>query len=176
MIFIETKLKEAYIIQLERIEDERGFFARAWCKREFDQHGLMAQLVQCNVSYNKKRGTLRGMHYQVAPHEETKMVRCTMGSIYDVIIDLRPDSPTLKKWIGVELSAENRQMLFVPKGFAHGYQTLENHTEVFYQVSEFYCPEAERGVRWNDPIFGIEWPIVDSPEISEKDKSWPDYV
>ena len=176
MIFTETKLKGAYIVQLERIKDERGFFSRAWCKREFDQHGLMSRLVQCNVSYNKNRGTLRGMHYQVAPYEETKLVRCTMGSIYDVIIDLRPDSPTHKEWIGVELNAENRQMLFVPKGFAHGYQTLVNHAEVFYQVSEFYHPEAERGVRWNDPVFGIEWPIVDNLEVSEKDKSWPDYV
>jgi dTDP-4-dehydrorhamnose 3,5-epimerase len=176
MIFTETKLKGAYIVQLERIRDERGFFARAWCKREFDQHGLISRLVQCNVSYNKKQGTLRGMHYQVAPHEETKLVRCTMGSIYDVIIDLRPGSPTHKEWIGVELNAENRRMLFVPKGFAHGYQTLVNHTEVFYQVSEFYTPETERGVRWNDPVFGVEWPVVDNLEISEKDKSWSDYV
>lgn len=176
MIFTETKLKGAYIVQLERIRDERGFFARAWCKREFDQHGLISRLVQCNVSYNKKQGTLRGMHYQAAPHEETKLVRCTMGSIYDVVIDLRPDSPTHKEWIGVELNSENRRMLFVPEGFAHGYQTLVNHTEVFYQVSEFYSPETERGVRWNDPVFGIEWPIVDNPEISEKDKSWSDYV
>ena len=176
MIFIETKLKGAYIIQLERIKDERGFFSRAWCKKEFDQHGLISRLVQCNFYFNRKRGVLRGMHYQIAPNEETKLVRCTKGSIYDAIIDLRPNSSTYKQWIGVELNAENRKMLFVPRGFAHGYQTLVNDTEVFCQVSEFYYPEAERGVRWNDPVFGIEWPITENLKISEKDENRPDYV
>ena len=176
MIFTETKLKGAYIIQLERIEDERGFFSRAWCKKEFEQRGLISRLVQCNFYFNRKRGVLRGMHYQIAPNEETKLVRCTKGSIYDAIIDLRPNSSTYKQWIGVELNAENRYMLFVPEGFAHGYQTLVNDTEVFCQVSEFYCPEAERGVRWNDPVFGIEWPITDNLKISEKDENRPDYV
>jgi dTDP-4-dehydrorhamnose 3,5-epimerase len=176
MIFTETKLKGAYIVQLERIKDERGFFARAWCKKEFEQHGLISRLVQCNFHFNGKRGVLRGMHYQIAPNEETKLVRCTKGSIYDVIIDLRPNSSTYKQWIGVELNAKNRHMLFVPEGFAHGYQTLVNDTEVFYQVSEFYYPEAERGVRWNDPVFGVEWPITDNLKISEKDENQPDYV
>ena len=176
MIFTETKLEGAYIIQLERIKDERGFFSRAWCKKEFEQHGLISRLVQCNFYFNRKRGVLRGMHYQIAPNEETKLVRCAKGSIYDAIIDLRPNSSTYKQWIGVELNAENRYMLFVPEGFAHGYQTLVNDTEVFCQVSEFYYPEAERGVRWNDPVFGIEWPITDNLKISEKDENRPDYV
>ena len=176
MIFKGTHLKGAYIIELERIEDNRGFFARAWCKREFEAHGLNSRLVQCNLSFNKRRGTLRGMHYQVAPHEEEKLVRCTRGAIFDVIIDLRRESPTYLEWIGVELTAENRKMLYVPEKFAHGYQTLEEKTEVVYQVSQFYSPESERGVRWNDPTFAIEWPEAGNTKISEKDKSWSDYV
>lgn len=175
MIFEETKLKGAYIIHPERLEDDRGFFARAWCKKEFKQRGLRAELVQCNISYNKLRSTLRGMHYQLKPYEETKLVRCTAGAIYDVIIDIRPDSSTYKQWIGVELSAANRTMLYVPRGFAHGYVTLVDNAEVFYQVTEFYAPGVERGIRWNDPEFSILWPNAASLVISEKDKTWPDF-
>lgn len=176
MIFQETKLKGAFIIEVERIEDERGFFARAWCRNEFRPRGLESQLAQSNISFNWKKGTLRGMHFQVAPHEEVKLVRCTRGAIYDVIIDLRPNSPTYKQWIGVELTATNHRMLYVPKGFAHGYQTLENDSEVFYQASEFYAPECERGIRWNDPAFGIDWPDAETRVISSKDAHWPDYA
>lgn len=175
MIFEETKLNGAYVIHPEKVEDERGFFARAWCKKEFKQQGLLEELVQCNISYNKLRGTLRGMHYQMKPYEETKLVRCTAGAIYDVIIDIRPDSSTHKEWIGVELSAENRTMLYVPKGFAHGYLTLVDDAEVFYQVTEFYTPGVECGIRWNDPLFHILWPTAEKFAISEKDSSWPDY-
>jgi len=175
MIFKETKLKGAFIIEPERLEDERGFFARTWCQREFEAHGLNPRLVQCNISFNKKKGTLRGMHYQIAPYEETKLVRCTMGAIFDVIIALRPDSPTFKQWVAVELTAENRRMLSIPEGFAHGFQTLEDNTEVFYQMSEFYHPECARGVRWNDPAFGTEWPLSD-PILSDKDRSFKDFV
>jgi dTDP-4-dehydrorhamnose 3,5-epimerase len=174
VIFTETKLKGAFIIELELRKDERGFFARTWCKREFEAHGLVREMVQANVSFNKKRGTLRGMHYQVAPYEEAKLVRCTRGAIYDVIIDLRQDSPTYKQWIGVELTSENYQMIYVPENFAHGFLTLEDNTEVTYQVSQFYSPESERGIRYNDPVFGIKWPIQ-VEVISDKDKTWPDY-
>ena len=159
MIFKETKLKGAYVIEINPLEDERGFFARSFCAKEFKEHGLNQNIAQCNISYNEKKGTLRGVHYQAAPHEEAKLVRCTMGAIFDVIIDLRPDSATFKKWIGVELTKENRRMLYVPEGFAHGFQTLEDHTEVLYQMSEFHHPEWARGVRWNDPTFGIFWPV-----------------
>ena len=158
MIFTETKLKGAYVIEPELSEDERGFFARTFCRNEFETHGLNPNLVQCNISFNRKRGTVRGMHYQAEPHEETKLVRCTRGSIYDVIVDLRPKSSTFKKWIGVELSLQNRKMLYVPEGFAHGFQALEHHTEIFYQMSEFYHPECVRGVRWDSPILGIPSP------------------
>jgi dTDP-4-dehydrorhamnose 3,5-epimerase len=175
MIFQETKLKGAFIIEPERLEDERGFFARTWCKREFKTHGLNPELVQCNISFNKKRGTLRGMHYQVAPCEEVRLVRCTMGAIFDVTIDLRPDSQTFKQWFSVELTVENRKMLYIPEGFAHGFITLEDNTEVFYQMSEFYAPECARGVRWNDPAFNILWP-EDVVEISDRDKQYPDFI
>jgi len=158
MIFTETKLKGAFYIDIEPREDERGFFARSWCEDEFKEHGLNSRLVQCNISFNKRRGTLRGMHYQVAPFAETKLVRCTMGAIYDVIIDMQPDSPTFKQWISVELTSENHRALYVPEDFAHGFQTLMDSTEVFYQMSEFYHPECARRVRWDDPTFGIEWP------------------
>lgn len=168
MIFTETKLKGAFIIEIEPREDERGFFARSWCEDEFKQHGLNPCLVQCNISFNKKRGTLRGMHYQAAPYAEAKVVRCTMGAVYDVIIDLRPDSPTFKQWISVELTAENRRALYVPEDFAHGFQTLMDNIEVFYQMSEFYHSECARGVRWDDPAFGIDWPI-DEVIISGRD-------
>jgi dTDP-4-dehydrorhamnose 3,5-epimerase len=176
VIFRETSLKDVFIIEPERIEDERGFFARAWCKKEFEAHGLNPCVVQINLSFSKKRSTLRGMHYQGVPHQEAKLFRCIRGAIYDVIIDLRPASPTYLKWIGVELTADNRKMLYVPEGFAHGYQTLVDNTEVLYPVSQFYSPESERGVRWNDPTFGIEWPDRDNVVISQKDKSWPSYL
>lgn len=168
MIFTETKLKGAFIINIEPREDERGFFARSWDEDELRKHGLNARLAQCNISFNKKRGTLRGMHYQVAPFAEAKLVRCTMGAIYDVIIDLRPDSPTFRQWISVELSAENHCALYVPENFAHGFQTLADNTEVFYQMTEFYHRECARGVRWNDVAFEIVWPISDAV-ISEND-------
>jgi dTDP-4-dehydrorhamnose 3,5-epimerase len=175
MIFAETKLKGAFIIQPEKLEDERGFFARTWCKRELEAHGLNPNLVQCNISFNKKGATLRGMHHQAAPHEEAKLVRCTMGAIYDVIIDLRPDSRTFKQWISVELTAENRKMIYIPEGFSHGFMTLDDNTEVFYQMSEFYAPDCARGVRWNDPAFDIVWP-GDVTVISEKDNQYPDFT
>jgi len=159
MIFKETKLKGAYIIELEPLEDERGFFARSFCQRGFIRHGLNPLVVQCNFSYNKRRGTLRGMHYQIAPYEEAKLVSCVRGAIYDVIIDLRLDSSTYCQWFAIELYAENYKMLYVPEGFAHGFQTLEDNTMVFYQMSEFYRPEYARGVRWDDPAFDLEWPI-----------------
>jgi len=174
MIFIETKLQGTFIIQPERLEDERGFFARTWCKREFAAQELDTKLVQCNVSFNKKYGTLRGMHHQVAPHEEAKLVRCTMGAIYDVIIDLRPNSPTFKDWVSIELTAENRKMIYIPEGFSHGFMTLKDNTEVFYQMSEFYAPECARGIRWNDPAFDIIWP-EGITVMSEKDKQYPDF-
>jgi dTDP-4-dehydrorhamnose 3,5-epimerase len=175
MIFKETKLKGAYIITIDPIEDERGFFARSFCVKEFEKYGLNPSITQCNISYNGKKGTLRGMHYQVPPHEEAKLVRCTMGAIYDVIIDLRPDSPTFKQWVATELLANNRRMLYIPEGVAHGFQTLEDHTEVFYQMSEFYYPECAKGVRWNDPTFGIFWP-VDAQMISIGDQQYPDFI
>jgi dTDP-4-dehydrorhamnose 3,5-epimerase len=175
MVFRETELRGAYVIDLEPIEDERGFFARAWCVNEFADHGLNPRLVQCNVSFNHRKGTLRGMHFQTAPHEEAKIVRCTRGAIYDVIVDLRPASATFKGWIGVELTAENRSMLYVPEGFAHGYQTLVEDTETFYLVSEFYAPGAEGGLRWNDPTFGIAWPDEQGVFLSDKDRNWPDF-
>ena len=174
MIFNKTKLKDAFIIELEQIKDNRGFFARSWCEKEFSAHGLTPVVHQANVSFNIRKGTLRGMHYQIAPYGEAKTVRCTRGKIYDVIIDLRKDSPTFRQWIGVELTAENYKMLYVPENFAHGFQTLEDDTEVTYQVSQFYTPGSERGIRWNDPAFGIEWPI-EVQVISDKDKNWQDY-
>ncbi len=174
MKFIPTPLAGAYIIDLEPIRDDRGFFARSYCQQEFIQHGLNPHLVQCNISHNSHRGTLRGMHYQIAPHEETKLVRCNRGSIYDVIIDLRPDSATFKQWTGVELTATNQRTLYIPSGFAHGFQTLEAETEVFYQMSEFYYPESARGVRWNDPAFAVQW-ILETVIMSDRDQSYADF-
>jgi dTDP-4-dehydrorhamnose 3,5-epimerase len=173
MIFTETILRGAYLIRPERLEDDRGFFARVWCRKEFEAHGLGATLVQCNVSFNASRGTLRGMHFQAAPHEEAKLVRCTMGAIYDVIVDLRKKSPTYLRHFGEVLSAENRIMLYVPEGFAHGFITLEDRTEVFYQMSAFYNAESASGVRWNDPSLGIRWPD-EVRVISERDRNYPD--
>jgi len=174
MIFTETKLKGSYIIEPERVKDERGFFARTFCREEFKSHSLNPNLVQCNISYNKKKGTLRGMHYQIAPHEEAKLVSCIRGSIYDVIIDVRPDSLTYGQWIAIELTALIK-MLYVPEGFAHGFQSLEDDTLVFYQMSEFYHPESARGIRWDDPIFAIQWPISDKI-MSDKDKSYDNWI
>lgn len=174
MKFFETPLAGAYVIELEKIGDERGFFARAFCQREFVKHDLAREIVQVNNSLAERKGTLRGMHYQLAPKAETKMVRCIRGSLYDVILDLRSGSPTFGKHFGVELSAENRKMLYVPKGFAHGFVTLVDGTEAFYFVDEYYAPEQERGIRWNDPHFGIAWPI-EPVVLSEKDKSHRDF-
>lgn len=175
MVFVETKLKGVFIIEPERREDERGFFARTFCQREFEAHGVDARVAQCSVSFNKRKGTLRGLHYQIAPHAESKLVRCTRGAIYDVAVDLRLDSPTFKQWAAVELSADNRKALYIPAGCAHGFQTLVDDTEVYYQISEVYHPESARGVRWDDPAFGIKWPITENTTISEKDLCYPDY-
>jgi len=175
MIFTATPLRGAHLVDIEKHEDERGFFARSWCGREFEAHGLNPRLAQCNISFNPHRGTLRGLHFQVKPHEEAKLVRCTRGSIFDVIVDLRPDSPTFKGHFGVELTAENRRLLYVPEGFAHGLLTLEDATEIFYQISEFYAPESQRGVRWDDPALAIAWPAPPRL-VSERDRSYPDFA
>lgn len=175
MKFSETKLRGAFAVDIEPIGDERGFFARGWCRKEFEALGMTTQVAQTNMSHNVEKGTLRGMHWQTDPHRESKYVRCVRGAILDVIVDLRPDSPTFMQWVGVELTAENRRTLFVPEHFAHGFQTLEDDTEVHYQVSEFYAPEAERGARYDDPGFGIVWPLPVSA-ISDKDRQWPDFV
>jgi dTDP-4-dehydrorhamnose 3,5-epimerase len=172
MIFTATVLDGAYLIEPERIADDRGFFARTWCRQQFEERGLDFQVVQCNLSYNKRRGTLRGMHYQAAPFEEAKLVCCTRGSIYDAIIDLRRSSPSFKRHFEVILTAENHRLLYIPKGVAHGFQTLEDDTEVFYQMSEFYMPEYARGIRWNDPAWGIRWPIADLV-MSSRDRAFP---
>lgn len=175
MILTETQLPGAYIIDLERSEDDRGFFARTFCQQEFEAQGLNTVVAQCNISFNNQKGTLRGMHYQATPYAEAKLVRCTMGALYDVLLDLRSTSPTFKKWIAIELTAENRRMAYVPEGFAHGFQTLSDNTEVFYQMSAAYQPEAARGFRWNDPMFAIIWPLPVSV-ISTKDQTYPDFI
>jgi len=175
MVFTETKLKGAYVIEVEHHEDERGFFARTFCIDEFQNRGLNARLVQCSISFNKKRGTLRGMHWQSPPQAECKLVRVTRGAIYDVIIDLRPQSPTFKHHFAVELSAENRRELYVPEGFAHGFQTLDDDTEVFYQMSASYVPGLMHGVRWNDPAFGIKWPATEERIMNERDANYGDF-
>ena len=174
MIFEASPLAGAYVISEEPHHDERGFFARTWCQREFEQHGLNPRVVQCNVSFNAKKGTWRGMHYQVAPKAQPKLVRCTAGAVFDCIIDLRPDSPTYCKWFGVELSAQNHRSLFIPAGFAHGFQTLSDNAELLYDMFEWYAPETARGVRYNDPAFSIHWPIEVSV-ISDRDATYPDY-
>lgn len=174
MRFQETRLKNAFILDVERLEDERGFFGRTWCQREFTDHGLESNLVQCSISLNRLKGTLRGMHLQLPPYAETKLVRCTQGAIFDVIIDLRQDSNTYKEWIGVELTAENRRALYVPKGFAHGFQTLADNTEVLYQMTEFFAPDYARGLLWNDPQFSINWPEPVSI-MSAKDQSYESF-
>lgn len=174
MLFLETKLPGVFEIRFQPVADERGFFARSWCQREFANHGLNPKVVQCNVSASRRKGTLRGMHYQLPPYEEAKLVRCTSGSVYDVVIDLRRDSPTFKAWIAVVLTSEKRNMVYVPEGCGHGFLTLEDNAEVFYQMSEVYCPEAARGVRWDDPAFQIAWPEK-VQVISERDRLHPDF-
>jgi len=174
MEFLKTKLPGVFEIQIEAKPDDRGFFARTWCQKEFESQGLEGKLVQCSLSFNKRKGTLRGMHYQIAPHEETKVVRCTQGAIYDVVLDLRPKSPAFKNWTGVELTAEKRNMIYVPQGCAHGFLTLEDRCEVIYQMSEFQYAESSRGVRWDDPAFQIEWP-TEVEVISERDRTYPDF-
>ena len=174
MIFSETKIEGTFIIEPELLIDERGFFARSFCKEEFDKHGLDSSIVQCNISCNRKKGTLRGMHYQIPPHEEAKIVSCTEGAIYDVVLDLRKDSGTYLRWIAVELTDENLKMLYIPKGCAHGFQTLKNQTRVFYQMTNFFHTESSRGVRWNDPVFGIQWP-AGRKIISKKDTQFSEY-
>lgn len=173
MRFTEAGPAGAYVIAPEELTDARGFFARVWCARELEAQGLETSLAQASIAYSRRRGTLRGMHFQIPPHEEVKIVRCTAGAIFDAIVDVRPDSPTYMHVAHVVLSARNRKMLYVPKGFAHGYQTLEDHTEVFYQMSEFYTPGAEGGIRWDDPTLAIPWPDVEERILSEKDRALP---
>src|SRR5262249_46097441 len=175
MIFTETSVNGVFVIDLEPVQDERGFFARTWCQREFEAQGLETRFVQCSVSFNKLAGTLRGLHYQAAPYEEVKLVRCTSGAIFDVVVDLRPGSPTLACHSSLILSSSNRRMLYIPRGIAHGFQTLENDTEVAYQMSEFYQPEYSRGVRWNDPAFAIPWPAVERRIMAPRDQTYPDF-
>jgi dTDP-4-dehydrorhamnose 3,5-epimerase len=175
VVFTELNLKGAFIIDLERHEDERGFFARTFCVDEFQARGLNARLIQCSVSFNKQRGTLRGMHWQAAPQLECKLVRVTRGAIHDVIIDLRKSSPTFKEHVAVELTSENRRQLYVPEGFAHRFQTLADETEVFYQISAPHAPSLGRGVRWDDPAFGIEWPAAGKRILNERDATYPDF-
>jgi len=174
MIFHQTPLAGAFTVELERRGDERGFFARFFCEREFAAANCETRFVQINNSLSAKKGTLRGLHYQLAPSAEVKVIRCLRGALFDVIVDLRPNSPTFGKSFGAELTAENRLMLYVPRGFAHGLLTLEDDTEALYLVSEYYAPESERGLRWNDPKFEIDWPLV-PVEISAKDAAWPDF-
>lgn len=174
MIFKETRLKGAFLVEPEKQGDERGFFARSWDQEVFQSRGLNPRVVQCNVSFNRKKGTLRGMHYQAKPHEEAKLVRCTRGAAYDVAIDLRPDSPTFKRWAGIEMTSDNHLMFYIPEGFAHGFVTLEDHTELFYQMSHAHVPASARGVRYDDPAFGIRWPVA-IDVISERDETYPDF-
>jgi dTDP-4-dehydrorhamnose 3,5-epimerase len=174
MIFTSTPLAAAFVIEPEPAADTRGLFARTWCQRELAAQGLETRLAQCSTSFNKRKGTLRGMHYQLPPFAETKIVRCTRGSVYDVIIDLRPESPTFTRHFAVTLTADDRKAVYVPTGFAHGFQTLEDNTEILYLISEFYSPEHSRGVRWNDPAFGIQWP-PDERTMSEHDRCYSDF-
>ena len=174
MNFCDTKLPGVFEIRLDPRHDERGFFARSWCQREFEEHGLNPKVVQCNVSFNSRAGTLRGLHYQASPYPEAKLVRCTRGAIYDVVVDIRPGSPTLKQWIGIELTDMDRNMVYVPEGCAHGFVTLRDDSEVLYQMSEFYHPDLARGVRWDDPAFGIEWPVA-ATQMSERDRDYPKF-
>ena len=175
MKFTPTKLAGVWLLDMERHEDERGWFARSWCAKEFEVRGLNPRLVQCNVSFNKKKGTLRGMHWQASPRAEAKLVRCTRGAIYDVALDLRPDSPTFRKWFAAELTADNGLSLYIPEGCAHGFQTLADDTEVLYQIAGEYHPASGRGVRWDDAAFGIQWPLLE-PLISDRDQNYVDFT
>lgn len=173
--FTETKLRGAFVVEPEIFEDERGFFARSYSEKEFLDQGIKLRMAESHISFNKMRYTIRGLHFQKEPHAQAKLVRCTQGAIFDVIVDLRPDSPTFKQWFGEELTAANHLMLYVPAGFAHGYQTLEDNSEMFYQVSEFYVPESCGGVRWNDPAFAIQWRAMDGVTLNERDQNYPDF-
>jgi dTDP-4-dehydrorhamnose 3,5-epimerase len=175
VVFTETPLRGAFVVELEKRMDERGFFARTFCVNEFETHGLNPRLVQCSTAFNLRRGTLRGFHWQAAPKAEDKVVRVTRGAIHDVIVDLRSDSPTHLQHLAVELTADNGRMLYIPKGFAHGLQTLADNTEVFYQMSEFFAPECSRGARWNDPAFGVTWPLP-NPIMNDRDRNWEDFA
>lgn len=175
MKFIETGIEGAWLIELDRIEDERGFFARAWSREEFGARGIGPDFVQSNLSLSHSKGTIRGLHYQREPHAEGKFIRCIRGAIFDVILDLREDSPTRHQWVGFEISAANYRAVYIPPGCAHGFQTLEDSSEAFYMTSAPYCREAEGGVRWDDPRFGIRWPLAENPVLSDKDRSWPDF-
>ncbi len=174
MRYVATPLNQVWIVEIEPVEDDRGFFARTWCTREFAEHGLNPQLLQCNLSWNRRKGTVRGMHFQRPPHEEAKLVRCTRGAIYDVVVDLRPASPSFRAWFALELSAAGRQLVYVPEGCAHGFQTLEDDCEVFYQMTAVHVPAAADGVRWNDPAFGVRWPLPVTL-ISDKDAGYVDF-
>jgi len=176
IIFRETKLTGAYVIEPERFEDARGFFARSFSQAEFEAHGLRSQFEEAGISLNLRKHTLRGMHWQSPPHAQAKLVRCTRGAIYDVIVDLRSDSPTYKQWLAQELTAQNRLMLYIPEGFAHGFQTLADETEVYYQMSKAHARASERGVRWNDPAFAIDWPAIDGLTMNERDRTFPDFA
>ena len=175
MKFVEIELSGAHVIEPEKLGDERGFFARIWCEKEFADHGLKPGIVQSNVGFSPKAGTLRGLHFQIQPHAEIKVLRCPRGAIFDVIVDLRPESPTFKQWHGVELSAENGKMIYVPEGFAQGYLTLAENTEIYYHTSEFYHPESASGIRYDDAEFALEWPVP-IEVISDQDQNWPDFT
>jgi len=176
MKFLETSIADVYVIEPHRFKDERGFFAPSFSAKEFAARGLAGAFVETNISYSKRRGTLRGLHYQAAPHGQDKLIRCTRGAIFDVAVDLRPESPTFKQWVAMELTAENRSMVYVPGDCGHGFQTLENDTEVFYMVSQVYVPESGRGFRWDDPAFGIKWPQVGERVLNKRDREYPDFT
>jgi dTDP-4-dehydrorhamnose 3,5-epimerase len=176
MNFTETKIKGVYVLDPKKYEDERGFFAPAFSSREFESIGMQSQFVESNISFSRRSGTLRGMHYQAAPHGQAKLVRCTRGRVYDVAVDLRPDSPTFRHWIGAELTAENHRMVYIPGDCGHGFQTLEDNSEVFYMVSSPYKPATARGFRWNDPAFAIDWPEAEGRVVIQRDREYPDFI
>lgn len=176
MIFNPTPIEGAFLIDIEKLGDDRGFFGRAFCQNEFRDNGIPFAMAQANVGYSRHKGTLRGLHYQIAPHEEAKLVRCVRGAVFDVIVDLRKESGSYGHWFGTELTADTHRLFHLPKGTAHGYLSLEDDSEIMYLVSEFYAPGAEKGIRWDDPTFKIQWPLADNLIISEKDQAWPDYL